>query len=84
MPRKRLRIRRGSGLLANDNPAIHVSRSAELRKAGTVHRKSRRIVGVFILAICTITTVDRHWWPIIRAPRAQNGLRMRRRFSFEV
>ena len=38
--RKSLRIRRGRGLLANDNPAST--------------RKSRRIVGVFILGICAI------------------------------
>ena len=38
--RKSLRIRRGRGLLANDNPAFT--------------RKSRRIVGVFILGICAI------------------------------
>ena len=40
MLRKTLRIRRGRGLLANDNPAST--------------RKSRRIVGVFILGICAI------------------------------
>ena len=43
MPRKSLHIRRGCGLLANGNPASM--------------RKRRRIVGVFILCICAITTV---------------------------
>ena len=42
MPRKSLRICRGRGLLANDNPAFR--------------SPSRRIVGVFILGICSITT----------------------------
>ena len=28
--------------------------------------------------------VDRHWWPRIRAPSARNGLRIRRRFAFDV
>ena len=43
-------------------------------------RKRRRIVGVFTLG----TGVDGYWWPRKRAPSAQNGLRMRRRFAFEV
>ena len=28
--------------------------------------------------------VDGHWWPRIHAPHAPNGLRIRRRFAFEV
>ena len=36
--------------------SIHVSRLAELQKAGKGPRKSRRIVGVFILGIRAITT----------------------------
>ena len=67
MSHKSLRIRRGRGLLANDNP---VSTSP-----------GRRIVGVFILGICAIPTLvaeclysasarSLHWWPRIRAPSA--------------
>ena len=52
MPRKRLRIRRGRGLIANDNPASMFPGQQSFKNVGTVHRKSRRIVGVFILAIC--------------------------------
>ena len=56
MPRKSLRIRRGRGLLANDNPASTFSRSAELQKAGKGQRKRRGVAGVFIFGICAITT----------------------------
>ena len=56
MPRKRLRIRRGRGLIANGNPASMFPGQQSFKNAGTVHRKSRRIVGVFILAISAITT----------------------------
>ena len=40
---KSLRIRRGRRLLANDNPAST--------------RNRRRIVGVFIIGLCAVTTV---------------------------
>ena len=56
MPRKRLRKRRGRGLIANDNPASMFPGQQSFKNVGTVHRKSRRIVGVSILAICAITT----------------------------
>ena len=56
MPHESLRIRRGRGLLANDNPASTSPGPAELQKAGKDHGKSRRIVGVFTLGICAITT----------------------------
>ena len=72
IPPKSLRIGRGRCPLANGNP--------------TTMRKRRRIVGVFILCIDLRDPygVDRHWWPRKRAPSAQNGLRIRRRFAFEV
>ena len=35
---------------------FYMPRSAEVQKAGNGQRKSRRVVGVFILGICAITT----------------------------
>ena len=63
-------IRRGRGLLANDNPAFT--------------RKSRRIVGVYTRHLRVRYGVDGHLWPRIRAPSAHNGLRIRGILAVEV
>ena len=75
-------MRRGRWLLANDNPAATFPGQQSFNKRG--QRKRRRVVGVFTRRLRDQYGVDRHWWPRIRAPRAQNGLRIRRRFAFEV
>ena len=71
MSRKSLRIRGGRGLLANGNPASTRKKTAYCRSV--YNRPMRGHYGV-----------DRHWWPRIRAPSAHNGLRIGRRFAFDV
>ena len=62
--------------------SLHIRRGCGLLANGNPAsmRKRRRIVGVFILCVC----VDRHWWPRKRAQSAHDGLRIRRKFAFEV
>ena len=84
MPRKRLRIRRGRGLLANDNPASTFPGQQSFKRRAKVSETSACCRSVYTRHLRDHYAVDRHWWPRIRAPRAQNGLRIRRRFSFEV
>ena len=49
-----------------------------------VSKRYPRLLSLLVLACIAYYGVDLHWWPRIRAPRAQNGLRIRRRFAFEV
>ena len=85
MSRKSMRIRRDRGLLANDNPASTLPGHQSFKRRAKDSVKD----GIYCRSVYTRHLhdqygVDGHWWPRIRAPHAQNGLRIRRRFAFEV
>ena len=84
MPRKSLRIRRGRGEYGDDNPASTFPGQQSFKRRANVSEKSACCRSVYTRHLRDHYGVDRHWWPIIRAPRAQNGLRIRLRFAFEV